>query len=226
MQNIFNSFIPTTGITVQSLGLILAFAIIIGVVNAYLYTIKNKYTKSFVTTIATLPAIVAMVIIMVNGNIGTGVAVAGAFSLVRFRSIPGTAKEIGAIFLAMATGLVLGMGYVGYATVFVLVIAIVNILLTFSHFPNDTEQNLRLRITIPEDLDYTDTFDDIFEEYAKNYELQAVKSINMGSLFRLIYILDLKDGKSQKEFLDDLRIRNGNLEVMVSKASLSLQDSL
>jgi hypothetical protein len=226
MQNLFNSFIPTTGITVQSLITILAFAIIIGVFNAYLYTVKIKYTKSFVTTIATLPAIVAMVIIMVNGNIGTGVAVAGAFSLVRFRSIPGTAKEIGAIFLAMSTGLILGMGYIGYAAIFAIIIAIVNTLLTFSHFPNDTEQNLRLRITIPEDLDYTDIFDDIFEEYVSNYDLESVKSINMGSLFRLTYTLDLKEDKSEKAFLDDLRIRNGNLEVMISKASLHIQDSL
>ena len=226
MQNIFSSLIPSSGVTVESLIIILSFAIIIGVMNAYLYTVNNKYTKSFVSTIAILPAIVAVVIIMVNGNIGTGVAVAGAFSLVRYRSIPGTAKEIGAIFLAMASGLILGMGFVAYAAVFVVIIALVNILLGLSHFPNDTESYLRLRITIPEDLNYTNAFEDIFSAYTSYNELESVKSVNMGSLFRLVYTIELKDSQTEKDFLDDLRIRNGNLEIMMSKASLHTSDSL
>ena len=201
-------------------------ALIIGLIIAISYMYKTRYTKSFVITLATLPAIVCVVIMMVNGNIGAGVAVAGAFSLVRFRSVPGTAKEIGMIFLAMGTGLVTGMGYIGYALLFTIILCVVNLLYLFisSKLSNKEEYNKLIKITIPEDLDYTGVFDDLFEEYTKSHELIKVKTTNMGSMFRLTYDVVLKDVKQEKTLIDKIRERNGNLEIMVSKKESSIQE--
>lgn len=201
-------------------------ALIIGLIIAISYMYKTRYTNSFVITLATLPAIVCIVIMMVNGNIGAGVAVAGAFSLVRFRSVPGTAKEIGMIFLAMGTGLVTGMGYIGYALLFTIILCVVNLLYSFisSKLSNKEEYNKLIKITIPEDLDYTGVFDDLFEEYTKSHELIKVKTTNMGSMFRLTYDVVLKDVKQEKNLIDKIRERNGNLEIMVSKKESSIQE--
>ena len=197
----------------------LGAALLLGVVLAVAYSFRSRYTKSFVTTLALLPAIVCVVIMMVNGNIGTGVAVAGAFSLVRFRSAPGTAREITSIFLAMGTGLICGMGYIGYAVLFTLILCLIFVLYNLIEFGSlrKTSVYRSLRITIPEDLDYTAVFDDIFAEYTKRSELVRVKTTNMGSMFRLNYSIILKDASKEKEFIDKLRTRNGNLEIMISK---------
>lgn len=192
---------------------------IIGLILAGAYMFHTRYTKSFVVTLAMLPAIVCVVIMMVNGNVGTGVAVAGAFSLVRFRSVPGTAKEIGALFMAMGAGLITGMGYLGFAVVFAVILAVITILLSFVDFGahKNAARYKTLRITIPEDLDYTGVFDEIFEEYTTSYELAQVRTTNMGSLFRLTYDMVLKNGANEKEFIDKLRCRNGNLEIAISR---------
>lgn len=192
-------------------------ALIIGLFIALAYTYKAKYTKSFVVTLATLPSIVAVVIMMVNGNLGAGVAVAGAFSLVRFRSVPGTAKEIGAIFLAMCTGLAVGMGHLGYAILFSIIISIVNMIYTMSSLGNNKTRERTLKITIPEDLDYTGVFDDLFSKFTEKSQLIIVKTANMGSLFKLTYEITLKNPKEEKVFIDELRCRNGNLEITMSK---------
>ena len=199
--------------------LCLGVALVLGIVLAAAYTFKSTYTKSFVTTLALLPAIVCVVIMMVNGNIGAGVAVAGAFSLVRFRSAPGSAREICSIFLAMGTGLVCGMGYLGYAALFTVLLAVIFVVYNLIDLGPTGNASVRkcVKITIPEDLDYTTVFDDIFAEYTKRHELVRVKTTNMGSMFRLSYNVVLKDAKLEKEFIDKLRIRNGNLEVMVSR---------
>ena len=170
------------------------------------------------TTLALLPAIVCVVIMMVNGNIGTGVAVAGAFSLVRFRSAPGSAREIAAIFLAMGTGLICGMGYIGYSALFTVIMCLVFILYNLINFGQAKRGAVyrSLRITIPEDLNYTTLFSDIFSEYTKRADLVTVKTTNMGSMFRLTYSVILKDASKEKEFIDKLRTRNGNLEIMIS----------
>jgi len=212
----------TTGIAIESFLACLGAAIIVGIVIALFYTYKNKYTKSFIATLAILPAIISVVIMMVNGNIGAGVAVAGAFSLVRFRSVPGTAKEIGAIFLAMAAGLAMGMGYIGYSALFVVVVGTVGIILTELKFGEKESPICEkiLRITIPEDLDYAGVFDDLFNEYTMQHQLATVKTTNMGSLFKLTYNITLKDTGKEKELIDKLRCRNGNLEI-----SSSLQET-
>jgi len=196
----------------------LVVSLLIGLLIAGIYTYRNRYTKGFLVTLATLPAVVCVVIMMVNGNIGTGVAVAGVFSLVRFRSVPGTAKEIGAIFLAMCTGLIAGMGYLGYAVLFGLVLSGITLLYNKLDFgtKKNGEKYKVLHITIPEDLDYTGVFDEILGKYTSSHELMQVKTTNMGSLFKLTYHLVLNSAEAEKELIDKLRCRNGNLEISIS----------
>ncbi len=194
-------------------------SLVLGLVMALCYMYRMRYTKSFVITLALLPAVVCIVIMMVNGNVGAGVAVAGAFSLVRFRSVPGTAKEIGTLFLAMGAGLIAGMGYLGYAALFTIIMCGVFILynrLDFGSKKNAATYKT-FQITIPEDLDYSEVFDDIFKAYTTSYDLVRVKTTNMGSLFRLTYNVSLRDVTREKEMIDKLRCRNGNLEITVSK---------
>ncbi len=192
-------------------------ALIIGLILAGSYMYRSRYTKSFVATLALLPAVVCVVIMMVNGNVGTGVAVAGAFSLIRFRSAAGSAKEIGAIFLAMAAGLLTGMGYLGYAVLCALLLGGISMFYNQMNFGRKNSNRYKtLRITIPEDLDYTDVFEPILKDYTTECELAQVKTTNMGSLFRLTYDLTMQDVGKEKELIDKLRCRNGNLEITIS----------
>ena len=205
-------------ISVEHFLLCLGAALFLGVIMAAAYMFKNEHTKSFVITLALLPAVVCVVIMMVNGNIGAGVAVAGAFSLVRFRSAPGSAKEIVAIFLAMGAGLIAGMGYLGFAALFtVIMCAVFALYNALAGSARGEAVNKTIKITIPEDLDYTGAFDDIFAEYTKKNELIKVKTTNMGSMFRLTYNVTIKDATREKEMIDRIRERNGNLEIMVSR---------
>lgn len=224
MDRFFDSILDTMATTTAAtigVGDFLAcvgVALVLGVLIALCYMFRARYTKSFVVTLATLPAVVCVVIMMVNGNIGAGVAVAGAFSLVRFRSIPGTAKEIGMIFLAMGVGLVAGMGYLGYAALFTVVLCPVHLLYGVVRIGERKAQTYKsICITIPEDLDYSGVFDDLFAEFTSSCELVKVKTTNMGSMFRLTYDVVLKDPAREKELIDQIRCRNGNLEVSVSK---------
>lgn len=222
LNNIFGGIFDSGAgsvISVPRFLLCVGVSLVIGLILAGAYTYRNRYTKSFLVTLAMLPAIVCVVIMMVNGNVGAGVAVAGTFSLVRFRSVPGTAKEIGAIFLAMSTGLMAGMGYLGYAVLFTLVIGGVNLLYNRLDFgcKKNAQAYKVLHITIPEDLDYTGAFDEILEQYTVSHELIQVKTTNMGSLFRLTYNMVLKGAEAEKELIDKLRCRNGNLEISVSR---------
>ncbi len=206
-----------TEITLVNFLICIGASLVLGILIAGLYSYKTKHSTGFVVTLAVIPAVVCMVIMMVNGNIGAGVAVAGTFSLIRFRSVPGTAKEIGAIFLAMGTGLATGMGYIGFAIIFTLVISLANIVLLVSGFGSASATHRTLTITIPESLDYTGVFDDLFAQYTKHCELERVKTTNMGSLFKVTYDMDLKSESIEKEFIDDLRCRNGNLEIVMAK---------
>lgn len=219
MPNVFKSiFEGSTGISAGNFMLCLAVGLGLGAVLALCYTIKSRYTKSFAITLALLPAVVSMVIVLVNGNLGAGVAVAGAFSLVRFRSSPGTAKEIVAIFIAMCTGLTVGMGYLMYASIFTVVMAAIIVALNIVKIWNKkrTPKDKTLLITIPEDLNYNEVFDDLFKEYTESYETVSVKTTNMGSMFKLKYHIVLKDVAREKQFIDELRTRNGNLEIMLT----------
>ncbi len=216
-KGIFDSELTQT-ISVQDFLLCLGVSLVLGLIMAAAYMWRNEHTESFLLTLALLPAVVCVVIMMVNGNIGAGVAVAGAFSLVRFRSAPGSAKEIVTIFLAMGAGLIAGMGYLGFAALFTVIMCAMFAFYNFLAANTKREAiNKTIKITIPEDLDYSGVFDDIFSEYTKKNELIKVKTTNMGSMFRLTYNITLKDATKEKQMLDRIRERNGNLEIMVSK---------
>ncbi len=217
-----NSIFPTSGaMTLPTLFICTAVSLVVGVGIAYLYMHKNEYNKNFVITLALLPAMVQVVILLVNGNVGTGVAVLGAFSLVRFRSLPGGAREIGSIFFAMALGLATGMGYIGVALLFLILIGGAMLLLTSTSFGQRKDDLTELKITLPENLEYEGMFDDLFSHYVTKAELVRVKTTNMGSLFELIYHVQLKNPGIQKEFLDQLRCRNGNLTIACGRLPLN-----
>ena len=216
----------TSIISASDFLLCIGCSLLIGLILAFGYMYRSRYTKSFIVTLALLPAVVCVVIMMVNGNVGAGVAVAGAFSLVRFRSVPGTAKEITMLFLAMGAGLMAGMGYLGYALLFTVVMCLISVV--YNQLDFGTKKNgaiyKTLNITIPEDLDYTGVFESILQEYAASFELVRVKTTNMGSMFRLTYDLVLKDGAKEKEMIDKLRCRNSNLEITVSKQETTVAE--
>ena len=216
-KGIFDNELTQT-ISVENFLLCLGVSLVLGIVMAVVYTFRTEHTKSFLVTLALLPAVVCVVIMMVNGNIGAGVAVAGAFSLVRFRSAPGSAKEIVTIFLAMGAGLIAGMGYLGFSALFTVIMCVMFLICNAVAENKKSESlNKTIKITIPEDLDYTGAFDDIFAEYTSKNELIKVKTTNMGSMFCLTYNVKLKDATKEKQMIDRIRERNGNLEIMVSK---------
>lgn len=226
LDNIFKGIFDSDLVSVIGVTdflLCIGLSLVLGLLMALTYMYRTRCTKSFVVTLALLPAVVCVVIMMVNGNVGTGVAVAGAFSLVRFRSVPGTAKEICVLFLAMGAGLIAGMGYLGFAVLFTLIMCAIYIL--YNRFDLGAKRNAdayrTISITIPEDLNYSDVFDDVFAEYTLSHELIRVKSTNMGSMFKLTYNAVLGDASKEKEMIDKLRCRNGNLEIAVSRQETS-----
>lgn len=216
----------TAVITVTDFLLCIGCALLSGFLLALCHTHRNRYTKSFVVTLAILPAVVCVVIMMVNGNVGAGVAVAGAFSLVRFRSAPGTAREITMLFLAMGAGLIAGMGYLGYSMLFTALMCIISVV--YNQLDLGSRRNAAcyktLNITIPEDLDYSGVFADIFAEHTSSCELVRVKTTNMGSLFRLTYHITMRDPAREKVMIDQLRCRNGNLEISVSNQETAVPE--
>lgn len=224
MTNIFSSIFDATTsvISVPNFLICMACSLVAGIILALGYVFRSRYTKSFVLTLALLPVVVCVVIMMVNGNIGAGVAVAGAFSLVRFRSAPGTAKDITMLFLAMGAGLLTGMGYLAYGILFAVIMCILMIILNLIGFGSRATATYRtMRISVPEDLDYSGMFDDLFEQYTTQHELVKVKTADMGSVFRLTYNLKMKDSSKEKEFIDQLRCRNGNLEIAISNEDVA-----
>jgi len=226
LDNLFDSVLSTTtnittSFSVMEILICTVGSFILGIAIALIYMYHNNYSKNFVVTLALLPAVVQIVIMLVNGNLGTGVAVMGAFSLVRFRSYPGGAKEITIIFLAMGTGLATGMGFIAIAALFVVIIGLMNILLNVLKFGENKKIVKELKITIPETLDYTGLFDDLFDKYTTSVELQKVKTTHMGSLYQLQYHIELKDQAKEKAFIDEVRCRNGNLDIICGKISMN-----
>ena len=202
-----------TELTLTSFLICTGVSLLLGVGTALVAGYRSRSTQSLAITLAILPAVVQAVIMLVNGSIGAGIAVAGAFSLVRFRSAPGTAREIAAIFLAMAIGLATGMGYVGLAVLLFLILAGAMLALTVLRFGQKEDAGRILKITIPEDLDYDGLFDDLFERYTTAHTLEKVKTTNMGTLYELRYRITLRQEPVPKVFLDELRCRNGNLNI-------------
>ena len=218
MSSIFDSiFASADTMGPQEFMICIASALVMGFVISGIYMFRNRHSESFALTVALLPAIVCVVIMAVSGDIGAGIAVAGAFSLVRFRSAPGSAKEIAVIFLSMAVGLLVGMGFVAYAVIFGAVLCLVMLACTSAGFggsKGDSDGRI-VKVTVPEDLDYNSEIDSLIEDYTRSSELVEVKSANMGSMFRLTYRVVMKDPSQQRELIDKIRVRNGNLEVAV-----------
>lgn len=219
-QSVLTTPITATGFFACTLA-----SLILGAFIAGMSMIRSRYSKSFLITLATLPAIVQVVIMLVNGNVGTGVAVMGAFSLVRFRSVPGSAKEITNLFLAMAVGLATGMGYIGIAAVLTMLLCGLQVLYTLLRVGEPRKTEKLLKITIPENLDYTGVFDDLFAAYTTGAQLLRVKTTNLGSLFQLHYRITLRDPAKEKAFLDELRCRNGNLDILLGRMDAMGEDS-
>ncbi len=209
--------IISTQLTLSAFLICTLTSLVLGIGIAFVGMYRSRSTQSFAVALAILPVVVQLVIMLVNGNVGAGVAVAGAFSLVRFRSVPGTAREIGVLFMAMAIGLATGMGYVGLAVISFVIISAVILLLTATNFGKAPAAERCLKITIPENLDYEGLFDDILAKYAKSYSLMKVKTTNMGTLYELQYSIVLKDENVPKQFLDELRCRNGNLNIVCGR---------
>lgn len=212
-------------ITMKAALICTAVSLVLGLAVAFAYKFKSSYTKSFLITLTLLPVIVQVVIMMVNGNVGTGVAVLGAFSLIRFRSVPGNSKDICIIFLAMAIGLATGMGYLAFAALFTVITCAVFTVLKVSRFGDEkgtTEKTLK--VTIPEDMDYTKGFDEVFSKYTTKSSLEKVKTSNMGSLYELTYTVNLKAASMEKQFIDDLRCINSNLPIVCSRLKLNNEE--
>lgn len=222
MPELFNSIFAGDTQSTLSVGLFLLCiltALICGGMYLAAFSFRARGSRSMRLSLVLLPAVVCVVIMIVNGSVGVGVAVAGAFSLVRFRSAPGNAKEMSVIFMAMCSGLIAGVGYLAYALLFSALMG--GLLILFAHLGERERERDRTRVlkmTVPEELDYTGAFDGVFDTYTERAELTAAKTSNMGSLYKLTYQVRLRSGADEKKFLDDLRVRNGNLEILLARA--------
>lgn len=212
-------------VDLQSLLLCTFVSLAVGLVIARVHMYHNIYSKNFVVTLALMPVLVQLVIMLVNGNLGTGMAVLGAFSLVRFRSVAGGSREITSIFWSMGVGLATGMGYLGYVLIFSVIVAAFSLLLNTLHFgENNQVVERELKITIPEDLDYVGIFDDILAKYTYQNNLDSVRTTAMGSLFELRYYVKMKNINEEKALLDELRTRNGNLAIILGRPTANKEE--
>lgn len=205
-----------TNTNIYSILICFIVALFLGILISLTYKITSNYTKNFLITLAMLPMLVASVIFIVNGNLGMSVAIAGTFSLIRFRSIAGTSKEIITVFFSMAVGLIIGAGYVLFAALVTILGIIMFILFDKTNIFEKNKYEKQLRITIPEDLDYTNELSETLNKYTNNYKLNQVRTTNLGSMFELRYIVNLNKSINEKEFLDELRTKNGNLKIILT----------
>ena len=217
LSHLFYDIFTDTAVDPAMMMLAIGVSLLLGLVVAKVYQFKTVYSKSFVMSLALLPTLIAIVIFLVNGSLGAGVAVMGAFSLIRFRSAPGGAKELVSIFLVMTIGIAIGMGYLVFATVFTLIMSLAMLLLEVVNFGQMKHSMRQLTVVIPESLDYESIFDDIFNKAANHVELANVKTSDMGSLFKIKYIVQLNGTMTEKELVDALQTRNGNLEIAISR---------
>ena len=220
----FTSIMHTGSFSLQTVLLTMLTALILGVIIALVYRSSHSHTSSFAVVLALLPVVEAVIIMLVNGNLGTGLVVLGAFGLIRFRSATGSAWDIGFIFFAMAVGLAVGLGFLTLAALLALVVCAVMFVLERLHFGINVPKEKHLRITIPEDLEYSGIFDEPFKTYTNYARLERVKTINLGTMYELTYVVDLKDPSKEKEFIDALRCRNGNLTVIVTSVLRNKDD--
>lgn len=218
-----------TDATSVSMGNAILYAVIagaLGVLIALTYMKTGKVSKHFARTLIVLPILVCVVMLAVNGNLGASVAVLGAFSLVRFRSLQGTSREIAFIFFAMTIGITCSIGYIGYAAIITVIVCAIHMLLQMLHFGEKKTEEKELRITIPENLDYANIFDDIFDTYTKGWKLEAVKTTNMGSMYEIKYQIQLPEDAQEKKMIDEIRCRNGNLTVVCGRRDVNALEEL
>lgn len=207
----------TTGQSITTILICSAVAILLGLAVAITHMKTTQTTKGFLVALTVLPLLVMAVMIMINGNLGTSIAILGAFSLIRFRSIGGTAKDLLSVFFAMMIGLALGMGHVLFATIISAIAIIAILLFSFTRILEPNSNERVLKIVIPDDFDYDEVFNDIFKKYTSYSKLIRMKTMNMGSLYKLTYSVKIKNGVKEKEFLDEIRVRNCNLKVLLSE---------
>lgn len=211
----FNSIINGS-LSPVSFFVCLGVALLLGIIVAIVHQKTTRSSSNFITTLAILPMLVAMAIMLVNGNLGAGVATVGVFSLVRFRSIAGNSRSILSVFFAMAIGLAVGVGYIAFAALFTAIVSAVIAFLKFINFGETSFENKKLIVLVPEDIDYTDIFEDVFARYTNSHTLEKSKTTNMGSMYELTYRVNLKKKINEKEFIDKIRVKNGNLKVALS----------
>lgn len=223
MSNIFAS-IFNGQLTVGTFLLAIIISMLLGLILAITFMYRNTYTKSFVLALVLIPAIETVVIMLVNDNLGVGLSVAGSFALIRFRSVKGNAKELATVFIAMTIGIVCGTGYVALAGIFTLLLCLVIFVLTLTNFGKQSENERYLKITIPESLNYDEVFDSVLKKYTNSYELETIKTLTLGSLFRVDYKVNLKDPKDTKHMIDEIRTLNGNLEIMCGKPATNREE--
>lgn len=222
-MSLFSSIFTSTFTLGQFLIAVLA-SMVLGFVVSIYYMFRNTYSKSFVPSLILIPAIECVVIIMINGNMGAGIAVAGSFALIRFRSARGSAKDLTAIFMAMAIGIICGTGYIGIAVMFTLIVCVVGMFLSFVKYGECDGKMRYLKITVPENLNYDEAFEEVLDNYCSSYEIEKVKTLSLGSLFRVDYSIVMKDTSKIKAMIDDLRIRNNNLEIVCGKEAVSKEE--
>ena len=222
-MSLFSSIFTSTFTLGQFLIAVLA-SLVLGFVVSIYYMFRNTYSKSFVPSLMLIPAIECVVIIMINGNMGAGIAVAGSFALIRFRSARGSAKDLTAIFMAMAIGIICGTGYIGIAVLFTLIVCAVGMFLSFAKYGECDGKMRYLKITVPENLNYDEAFEEVLDNYCSSYEIEKVKTLSLGSLFRVDYSIVMKDTSKIKAMVDDLRIRNNNLEIVCGKEAVSKEE--
>lgn len=215
----FNTIFDSTasGLEVSTALIAAGVALVLGIALAITHAKTSQTTKGMMVTLAVLPVLVMAVMIMINGNLGTSIAILGAFSLIRFRSIAGRAKDLLAVFAAMMIGLACGMGHVLFAAVIMVIYIIATVLFTYTHFLEPDRHERVLKVVIPEDLDYEEVFADIFKQYTSRAHLVRMKTMNMGSLYKLTYDVKIKHGVKEKDFLDAIRVKNMNLKVLLSE---------
>ncbi len=214
-NTIFNT--TTTGLEISTTLLAAGVALVLGIILAITHMKTSQTTKGFLVTLATLPLLVMAVMIMINGNLGTSIAILGAFSLIRFRSLQGHAKDLLAVFFAMMIGLACGMGHILFGAIMTVIAVIAIVIFTYTHFLEPDSHERILKIVIPEDMDYDEVFDDIFKKYTSRHKLVRTKTINMGSLYKLTYDIRLKNNVKEKAMLDEIRVKNMNLKVLLSE---------
>ena len=217
METLFTSIIDD-GLTPTAMLILLGCSLVLGFIISIVYICTHKNTgfaPSFAITLVMLPVIIAVIILLIGDNVARAFSLAGAFTIIRFRSAPADPKDITYIFFTLAAGLALGLGYIAYAALFTVVLSTVTVFMEVFRYAVPKNDHMILKVTIPENLDYQNLLTDILNEYTLSYKLKKVRTVDFGALFETVYFIELKKDCSQKDMLDKIRARNGNLNVQL-----------